>query len=224
MLLVASVLQRAPASVVPDRAVTAWGSPFSPPAIPLPTGTERAPLFDPSVGLRAPAISVPLRLRIPVIGVNASVSGVGLTSRKVMDTPQGGPTDPVWQEAFWYRGGGIPGDPGTATIAGHYSGGRGPSVFARLHELRPGQWVLVDNTRDGTTEQFQILEVRSYSTANSHDAGVLTRVYGAGPVAGLGPIPAKDGSSWLTLLTCAGDWVRGSYDERLVVFAQSVDA
>ena len=76
-----------------------------------------APLVDPGLDLRAGPVDLPLELRIPSLRITASVLGVGLTSKNVMDTPVGAASDPVWRKAFWYRGGGIPGDASTATIA-----------------------------------------------------------------------------------------------------------
>ena len=74
------------------------------------------PLIDPGLDLRAGPVDVPLELRIPSLQVNAPVVGVGITAENVMDVPKGPSADPVWQKAFWYRGSGIPGDLGTATL------------------------------------------------------------------------------------------------------------
>ena len=86
---------------------------------PTPTIFALGPLFDPTLDLWARPVSVPLELRIPSLKVNAPVLGVGLTSGNQMDAPKGPIGDPVWHTAFWYRGSGIPGEPGTATLAGH---------------------------------------------------------------------------------------------------------
>ena len=48
---------------------------------------------------------------------------------------------------------------------------------------------------------------------------MLTRIYGAGPVAGTRPQPSADGLAHLTLITCAGTFRNGTHDHRLVVFA-----
>ena len=77
------------------------------------------PLTDPGLDLRAGPVDVPLELRIPSLQIDAPVVGVGITAENVMDAPKGLAADPVWQKVFWYRGSGIPGDSGTATLAGH---------------------------------------------------------------------------------------------------------
>jgi sortase (surface protein transpeptidase) len=127
----------------------------------------------------------------------------------------------VWQEAFWYRGGGVPGDIGTATIAGHVDDVRGrPALFAHLADLHPGDPVVVHDTRDGGEVRFTVSQVTTYSVQQASQPAILATIYGAGPVAGTGPQPAPDGHSHLTLVTCAGDFVHGAYDHRVVVYAQ----
>ena len=178
------------------------------------------PLSDPTLDLRAGAVDVPLELRIPSLQINAPVLGVGITAQGVMDAPQGSATDPVWQKAFWYRGSGIPGDVGTATLAGHVddAGGR-PAVFARLNELRSGDLIVVHDTRRGLDISFTVVKSEIYSAQQAADPLVLAQVYGSGPVSGQTPQPAADGLAHLTLITCAGSFVNGSYNRRLVVYA-----
>ena len=44
--------------------------------------------------------------------------------------------DPVWQQAFWYRGSAVPGTRSTALLAGHVNDPRGrPGVFAHIDEF-----------------------------------------------------------------------------------------
>jgi Sortase domain/PT repeat len=178
------------------------------------------PLIAPNLSLQAGPVDVPLELRIPSIQVSASVAGVGLTAANVMDAPKGPISDPVWQKAFWYRGSGIPGDSGTATFAGHVNDVLGqPAVFARLKDLLPGDQIIIHDTRSGQDVVFLVTESKTYSLQEAVDPTVLKQVYGAGPVVGRAPEPATDGLSHLTLITCAGDFVGGSYDHRLVIYA-----
>lgn len=178
------------------------------------------PLTDPGLDLRAGPVDVPLELRIPSLRINAPVLGVGITAENVMDAPKGLAADPVWQKAFWYRGGGIPGDSGTATLAGHVDDALGrPAVFARLRELRPGDLIFVHDTRSGLDVRFTVTKTATYSAQQAADPAMLAQIYGSGPVSGKGPQPAADGLAHLTLITCAGGWINGSYDRRLVVYA-----
>lgn len=178
------------------------------------------PLTDPGLDLRAGPVDVPLELRIPSLRINAPIVGVGITAENVMDAPKGLDADPVWQKAFWYRGSGIPGDSGTATLAGHVDDALGrPAVFAHLRELRPGDLIVIHDTRSDLDMRFTVVKTATYSARQAADPAVLAQVYGNGPVSGKGPLPAADGLAHLTLITCAGGFVNGSYDQRLIVYA-----
>jgi hypothetical protein len=162
---------------------------------------------------------VPLELEIPSLGVLAPIISVGLNSDNVMDSPKGPIGDPVWNTAFWYRGGGIPGDVGTATIAGHINDPVSrPMIFARIGDLQPGDLVIIRLKYTSVEIHFIVNQVKVYSVKESSDPAVLTQIYGAGPVAGIGPQPSPDGLSHLTLITCAGDIVGGKFDHHTVVY------
>ena len=190
---------------------------------PPPPAIVPGPLVPPGTDLHAGPISLPLQLRLPTLEVTAPVLGVGITAHGAMDAPEGPPGNPIWQDAFWYRGGGVPGDDGTATIAGHVDDVLGrPALFAHLRDLHPGDPVVIHDTRSGVDVRFVVREVATYSVQQASQPAVLAAIYGAGPVAGTGPQPAPDGLAHLTLVTCAGDFVHGSYDHRVVVDAQRV--
>lgn len=180
------------------------------------------PLFDPSIDLRAGPVAVPLELRLPSLHITAPVLGVGLTPKNVMDTPMGPPSDPVWRKVFWYRGSGIPGDATTATIAGHVDDVIGrPAIFARLKDLRPGDTVVVHDTRTNLDVDFLVTRSVTYTLKQTSDPTVLAQIYGTGPVNGQSPEPSVDGVAHLTLITCIGNWIRtaGTFDHRLAVYA-----
>lgn len=191
------------------------------PAIqPTPTIFTFGPLVNKSLDLRAGPVNVPLELEIPALNVKAPVLGVGLTADNVMDSPKGPIGDPIWHTAYWYRGGGIPGDVGTATIAGHVNDPLGnPEIFARLEDLKPGDEIIIRLRQTSLEIRFIVNEIRNYSVKESSDPAVLTQIFGAGPVAGTEPQPAPDRLSHLTLITCAGNIVNGEFDHHTVVFA-----
>ncbi|MDQ1499495.1 MAG: hypothetical protein QOD57_422 [Actinomycetota bacterium] len=179
-----------------------------------------AALTDEGLNLRAGPVAVPLELQMPSLSVTASVMGVGITPKNVMDAPMGPAEDPVWQQAFWYRGSAVPGALSTALIAGHVGGPGGSSaVFAHLDRLRPGDPIVVHDTRSALDVRFSVTEAKIYSLDQATDPAVLTRIYGAGPVAGNWPQPSADGLSHLTLITCTGTFRNGTHDHRLVVYA-----
>ena len=71
------------------------------------------------LSLESPAVNVPIEVVIPVIGVKSPLQAVGMTSSHAMSAPEGGAGSSDWSNTFWYRGSAVPGDVGTATIAGH---------------------------------------------------------------------------------------------------------
>jgi len=182
-------------------------------------------LFAKGLDLRAGPVPIPLELLIPSINVRAQMLGVGVTSTDVMDAPEGRVGDPVWQEAFWYRGSAIPGVISTALIAGHINGPRGTSaVFANIDKLRPGDQIIVHDTRSALDVRFAVTGSTSFTLAQTTQPDVLRQIYGVGPVAGTTPQRSKDGLAHLTLVTCAGDFNTGlgTHDHRLAVFATRV--
>ena len=179
-----------------------------------------AALFDGALGLRAGPVEVPLELIMPSIDATAAVVGVGMTPSNVMDAPMGPAEDPVWQQAFWYRGSAVPGAPSTALIAGHVNDSLGrPAAFAHIDDLRPGDPIVVHDTRSGLDVDYSVTDSQSYPLDQTGDPAVLAQIYGAGPVAGTEAQPSADGLSHLTLITCAGTFRNGTHDHRLVVYA-----
>jgi sortase (surface protein transpeptidase) len=182
-----------------------------------------AALVDSAIALQAGPVAVPLRLQIPSINVDIPVLGVGITANHVMDAPEGPASDPVWQQAFWYRGSAVPGASSTALIAGHVDDPLGrPGAFANLDQLHPGDLIVVKDTRSGLDVRFSVTATQTYSLAQTTQPGVLSEIYGAGPVADAGPIPSTDGLAHLTLITCAGSFVNGTHDQRMVAYATRV--
>jgi len=191
---------------------------------PTPTLFVPGPLFESNLDLQADPVSIPLELQIPALSVIAPMLGVGLTPEKSMDAPKGPIGDAVWSSAFWYRGGGIPGESGTATIAAHVNDPLGrPEIFANLKDLKPGDLIIIHVKNTTIDMHFVVYQVAVYSTRESSDPAVMTNIYGAGPVTGTRPQPSPDGLSHLTLITCAGDIVNGEFDHHTVVYATRSD-
>lgn len=210
--------------VAPTPAATAPAATApAPPPTPGSGPVVPAALVDGDLDLRAGPVPVPLELHVPTIGLRTSVAGVGITSEDVMDAPMGRADDPVWQQAFWYRGSAVPGSPSTALIAGHVSGPGGrPGAFAGIDDLRPGDPVVVHDSRNGLAVRFAVTESRTYSIDEAAEPTALARIYGAGPVAGQAAQRSPDGLARLTLITCAGTFTNGTHDHRLVVYATRV--
>jgi hypothetical protein len=143
--------------------------------------------------------SPPARLAIAAIGVATPLVPLGRERDGSMQVPAD------FDRAGWFTGGPSPGRVGPAVIAGHIDSHRGPAVFYRLRELRPGDTVQVE-LADGARLRFVVEQARSFPKASFPTAEVF------------GPAP------WaaLRLVTCGGDFdrARGSYRDNLVVFAR----
>jgi sortase (surface protein transpeptidase) len=98
---------------------------------------------------RVAFVPVPVRLRIPSIGIDTPLKQVGLDADGAIAAPR------RFQDAAWFRGGPRPGQPGPAILLGHVDSGSGPAVFYRLANLRAGAAVLVDRA-DRTTVRFRV--------------------------------------------------------------------
>ncbi|MCW7943527.1 peptidase C60 [Streptomyces hygroscopicus] len=145
------------------------------------------------------APSPPDRIRIPSIHVNAPLIGLGLTGSGSLDVP------PAQKKnlAGWYEAGTMPGETGTAIVAGHVDNAQGPAVFYDLGALRKDSTIEVDR-RDGSTAVFTVDAVEVYAARNFPD----DKVYGA----------AKRPE--LRVITCGGGYSRTTgYQGNVVVFA-----
>lgn len=163
----------------------------------------------------------PRELSAPSVGIDVPIAAVDRTSAGAMDAPMGPLGDITWAEAFWLRSTSVPGDPGTAALAGHLDDTAGrPAAFWNLHDLRPGDEVAVrvDTVSGSRWVHFRVTDVHNYTDAEANSPAVLARVFG-GPGDG-----RAAGLSHLSVYTCSGTWHRGSgYDHRFIAFLDRVD-
>ncbi len=163
------------------------------PRVAVPSGPIAA-VPDPA---RPALVPRPVYLIIPKIGVYTRLIRLGLTATGAMAVPA------TTKVAGWYTQGPRPGAIGPAVIAGHVDSYRGPGVFARLHDLRPGDRAFVMRANN-TIAVFRITAVRLYRKARFPFEAVY------GPV----PYPA------LRLITCGGtfDYATRRYLSNVVVY------
>lgn len=180
---------------------------------------EAPPLYDaagPSADTSQPEIVVaePTAISIPAIGVQSSLRAYGLTDKGELAVPS--VTEPL--QAGYYGGADpefpgdeyLPGEDGPAIVMGHVDGvidgvkGK-PGVFYRLHELVPGNEILIDRA-DGSQVRFVVTEVRRYAKATFDTAAV----YG------------QTQKPELRAITCGGafDRAAGHYVDNWVIFAE----
>lgn len=145
---------------------------------------------------------LPSRLKIPKIGVDATIDHLGTTPQGEMSTPDG-PAN-----AGWFNLGPRPGENGNAVISGHFGYKNNiPAVFDNLHKLQKGDKLYTTNEKDETTT-FVIRELRTYTPKEN-----ATDVF-----------RSSDGQAHLNLITCQGVWnqAQKSYSTRLVVFTDKI--
>src|SRR5207302_9240369 len=97
----------------------------------------------------------PVRLRIPSLGVDSSLSRLVINGDGTIQVPND------FNQAGWFEKGPAPGDPGPAVILGHLDSNTGPAVFARLSQLKAGSEILVDR-EDGSHVRFVTERVASF--------------------------------------------------------------
>jgi sortase (surface protein transpeptidase) len=141
--------------------------------------------------------AIPVRLRIPVIGVDAPIAPGGYHEGE-MEVPTS--ADVVG----WYRFGPAPGESGSAVLAAHVDWGGRAGAFFSLRDLPPGAAVEVDFD-DGSTLVFRAATLTSYGK----DDLPVDRLF------------ARDGTPTLTLITCGGAFNPSlrSYEDNVVAMA-----
>jgi LPXTG-site transpeptidase (sortase) family protein len=198
------VVPRRTSPVVPASVVdTLLGWRF-PSAVKFPsTGSVGGPIAYSSI--RDPGgipQGLPVRLQIPVIGVDSAIEDALITPDGRMDVPAG------TIDVAWFALGPHPGEVGSAVIGGHYGIQNGvPFVFYKLDTLKVGDNVyIVDDANNTLT--FIVRAIKSF--ARTADA---TTVFSS-----------TDGVAHLNLITCEGIWnqVNGNYPDRLVIFTDLV--
>lgn len=146
------------------------------------------------------ARSVPVSVRIPRIGAQSTLIPLGLNADQTVQVP---PVSTPMQ-AGWYENGPTPGEVGPAVILGHVDGNHQLGIFYRLHELGPGDEVLVAR-QDGSTARFAVTRVQQVGK----NAFPTEAVYG------------DTADAELRLITCGGsfDAAARSYRDSIIVYA-----
>ncbi|MEV6165270.1 class F sortase [Streptomyces sp. NPDC052052] len=190
----------APAAPGAPASPEVLGSPATPRTVSPSPSPSQSPSPSPSaVGPTMPR-SVPTRLQIPSLAVNAPFTPLSLGPTGQLNAPP--PNDK--NLVGWFKGGATPGELGTAIVAGHVDTTTGPAVFLQLRFLKPGS--TVDITRaDGSVATFRVDSVETFKKSEFPDK----RVY------------ADTSSAQLRLITCGGPYNRAvkEYEDNVVAFA-----
>lgn len=146
--------------------------------------------------------SLPARLLIPTLGINANVQYVGTNKAGDVGVPSN------FVDVAWYKNGVVPGSPGSAVIDGHVDNGLSlPGVFKRLTDIRVGDSLYIE-TKGGSELHFVVYDIEVYTYKNVP----MRKVFASGDVA------------HVNLITCEGVWVTSgkTYDHRIVVYTALV--
>lgn len=197
--LVLATQQSAPQPVASAETTTASASPPST----LSSTSSAAPAK--SATQRPLLASRPVSISIPTIGVASAVFPIGKAQDGTLKVPQPGPD---LDKAAWYKNSPTPGQPGPSVIEGHVDTDRGPSVFFRLGDLRPGDKIEVTRA-DNRVVTFTVKRLQIYPK----ERFPTELVYGG-----------DLGTPTLRLITCSGfDNDIDTYTGNLLVFAELSD-
>jgi len=203
LLTPAPISQNTPAGTIPDS--VAWNFPTS--FLKLPIAGAGVPVSSaysniPATG--AVPSGLPVRLEIPIIGVDSFIEDAYITPQGAMEVPAG------TVDVAWFALGPHPGQVGSAVIGGHFGIENGVTfVFYNLSKLKVGDDIyIVDD--EGNTITF-VVNTTTLFAANADATTVFT---------------SSDGLAHLNLITCEGIWneVAGEYPDRTVVFTTEVSS
>ncbi|PIR44017.1 hypothetical protein COV23_02110 [Candidatus Wolfebacteria bacterium CG10_big_fil_rev_8_21_14_0_10_31_9] len=144
---------------------------------------------------------IPIKIKIPIIGIDANTQLIGAKDNGVMETPTN------YYDVGWFKLGPKPGEKGNAIIIGHLDTKISPNaVFFNLYKLKSGDEIIVENNNN-TTAVFRVIESKTYK-------------YDESPQEVFGQTEKKR----LNLITCTGNWLEDKkmYDERLVINAEMI--
>jgi len=165
----------------------------------VPTSVRTAPPAAPDHTEAALAASVPVRIVIPSLHVDAPITRLGQAADGSVQVP------PLANHnlAGWYDRSVKPGQDGTSIILGHVDSYTGPSVFYDLRYLTAGQVVRVVRA-DGSVATFAVDGVREVAKATFPSA----QIYGNTRYPGL------------RLITCGGpfDTATRQYLDNIIVY------
>ncbi|MFJ6609347.1 class F sortase [Streptomyces sp. NPDC091289] len=160
-------------------------------------GSAAGAVTEPSARSLPP--SRPTRIRIPEIGVDAPLSGLGREAGHELQVPPPENSN----LAGWDRAGVTPGSTGTSVITGHADTSTGPAVFYGLGSLGTGARVSVTRA-DGRIADFTVYALDAYEKDAFPSEGVYRHTTRAE----------------LRLITCGGDYTeKDGYSANTVAYA-----
>ncbi len=144
----------------------------------------------------------PAYISIPKLEIDTEIQKVGISKKGNMAAPNN------FTDVGWYKYGVIPGNSGSAIIAGHVNNGIAlPAVFSRLEELQEGDDIYIKR-EDGQLLHFSVTKTDVFNFDSR-----LSEVF------------TGNDQKLIKLITCTGTWIQDykTHDKRLVVTAVLVE-
>jgi sortase (surface protein transpeptidase) len=172
----------------------------APPPSSSPSPAASEPAF--TAVREVPRSQVPVRLRIPSLGVDAPVGPVAKAADGTVEVPT------RWEDVGWFDAGARPGEDGPSVLLGHVDSKAGPAVFARLPTAPAGTVVEVVGDR-GQVTRWRVERTEQHPKTRFPTEAVY--------------LPALRPE--LRLVTCGGEFDRatGHYRDNVVVSASLVE-
>lgn len=149
--------------------------------------------------------SLPRRITIPKIGVDARIKPLGTKSNNELKAPAN-----IYDAGWYERSARLGEKTGATLIDGHVHGLTKPGVFYGLKKVGVGELIEVERG-DGEVFRYKVVRTQTYNRHNVDMAAAIASVD-----------PARPG---LNLITCTGTLEKGAntYSDRLLVQAVLVD-
>jgi hypothetical protein len=144
--------------------------------------------------------SRPTSLELSRLEISGEIIPVGLLQDGSLETP-----DVFSHDVGWFDEGVTPGEVGTAILTGHVDTINGPSVFARLNEVVPGDTIKIKRA-DGNVAVFRVTKTEAFEQ-NSFPSEIVYK---------------ESSLPEIRLITCGGvfDESTQRYSHNTVVFAR----
>jgi len=142
-------------------------------------------------------VAKPISIKIASLSISSTLEAVGQLTSGEMSPPT------LLEQPAWYRKGFMPGENGSAVIAGHLDGvGNKIGVFANLNQITIGDSIVISD-ENKTVRTFKVTGKESFP----YNRAPIEQLFGS------------SSSKLLRLITCDGRWLRGeqTYGERLVI-------
>lgn len=169
-------------------------------------GTDAAALPQDAFANYRVATDLPRILRIEKLAVTARILPMGVNKDNSMQAPIN------INDSGWYDGSAKPGTPGAMVIDGHSSATNAPErlgLFSSLGALESGDMISLEKG-NGETLTYKVVHKETVALDKIEMEKVM--------------LPYGGASEGLNLITCAGQWTKGSntLDHRTVVYAERI--